>query len=424
MNAATQRHLTRRTVFGIGGGLGIGVLAGCTASTATGTSSASPASSTSATASDVVATDLVAGTYNATFTSSQSGPGGGSGSQTLSGAYLVNGVSATIDGGTWSSTTADQNVFLVVNGGSLTLTNATITKSGDSSNEDACNFYGLNAAVLVVGEGSTATLTNCALTTEAEGANALFAASSGTLTASTVTIATTKNSSRGLDATFGGTITASDLTIDTKGAHCACLATDRGNGTVTVTGTNTLSAAGDGSPVIYSTGNISLSGGSGTAATAQTMVIEGKNSITLTDSTLTSSGTGGMMIYQSMSGDAADSDATSSTASMTITNSTVTTTGNVPMIYVTNTRCTVAVTSSTLTHAPGTALMALAEDRWGTSGSNGGHATATFSGCTLTGDITAGATSEATVSLTKGTSLTGSASGPVTVTKDATSSMS
>jgi len=114
------------------------------------------------------------------------------------------------------------------------------------------------------------------------------------------------------------------MTIDTKGAHCACVATDRGNGTIKVTGTNKLTAAGDGSPCIYSTGDISVPGATGSAATSQTMVIEGQNSITLTDSTLTCTGTAGMMIYQSFSGDAPNSDATSSKATMTIalTNST------------------------------------------------------------------------------------------------------
>ena len=42
-------------------------------------------------------------------------------STTLSGAYVVDGIDAVIDGGTYSSATADQAVFLVVNGGSLTI---------------------------------------------------------------------------------------------------------------------------------------------------------------------------------------------------------------------------------------------------------------------------------------------------------------
>jgi len=130
-----------------------------------------------------------------------------------------------------------------------------------------------------------------------------------------------------------------------------------------------------------------------------------------------------MMVYQSMSGDAAGSDSTATKATMTIANSTVTTTANVPMIYVTNTTCVVNVTSSTLTHPSSTALLSLAEDRWGTSGSNGGHATVTFAGCTVTGALTAGSSSSATVALTNGTKVTGSTSGSVTVTKDGTSSM-
>ena len=423
-NRPDSAVITRRSILWIGTGLGVGALVGCSATTATPAASASgSATAAAASAASADNTSLKAGTYDATFTSTQSGPGGGGGTQKLSGAYIVDGIKATIDGGTWASTTADQNVFLVVNGGSLTLTNATITKSGDSGEEDACNFYGLNSAILVVGKGSTATVTNCTVTTASEGSNALFAAGSGALTASTVTISTTKNSSRGLDATYAGTITAEAMTIDTKGAHCACVATDRGNGTITVTGTNKLTAAGDGSPCIYSTGDISVSGATGSAATSQTMVIEGENSITLTNSTLTCGANAGMMVYQSMSGDAASSDSTATKATMTIANSTVTTTANVPMIYVTNTTCVVNVTGSTLTHPSSSALLSLAEDRWGTSGSNGGHATVTFAGCTLTGALTAGSSSSATVALTTGTKVTGSTSGSVTVTKDGTSSM-
>lgn len=456
------RGLTRRTLMGLCGAVGVAELAGCSASasapaTASGTTSGGAAASGN--------TALGPGTYTATFGSSSSGSGGGgtppsgqggggtppsqpaggstqgsapggsgtagssggtgggsSNTQTVSGAYLVNGIAATIDGGTWASTTADQNVFLVVNGGSLTITNATITKSGDSSNEDACNFYGLNSAILVVDAKSSAMIKNCTVTTDAEGANAVFAASSGAITIDTITIKTSKNSSRGLDATYEGTVTAKDVTITTAGAHCACLATDRGNGTIKVTGSSKLNAAGDGSPLVYSTGDISVTGATGTAMGAQTMVIEGKNKIAVTDCTFTTSGTTGMMIYQSFSGDAADSDATAQKSSMTITNSTITSSTDKPMIYVTNTSCQVNVTASTLKHTDATALLALTEDRWGTAGSNGGHAEVTFTNCTLTGALQAGSSSSATVALKEGTKLTGASSGPITVTPDATSS--
>lgn len=332
----------------------------------------------------------------------------------------MDGTKATIDGGSWASTTSDQNVFLVVNGGSLTIANATITKSGDSSNEDACNFYGLNSAILVVGEGSTATITDCTVTTTSEGSNAVFAASSGAVTIDGITIRTSRNSSRGLDATYGGTVTAKDVDIDTTGAHCACLATDRGNGTITVSGTSKLASSGDGSPLVYSTGDISVTGASGRATGAQTMVIEGKNKVAITDCTFTTTGTEGMMIYQSFSGDAADSDATAEKSSMVISNSSITSTSDKPMIYVTNTTCTVEVTSSKLNHKASAPLLSLAADRWGTEGSNGGHAALTLTKCTVSGALKADDTSSATVTL-KGSRLVGVTSGAIAVTKNAAS---
>jgi hypothetical protein len=281
----------------------------------------------------------------------------------------------------------------------------------------------LNSAVLVVGDGSSATLTGCTVTTEADGANAVFAAAAGKVAIDGITVRTTKDSSRGLDATYTGTVTASDVDITTTGAHCACLATDRGNGTITVTGISQLASAGDGSPLVYSTGDISVTGATGTATGAQTMVIEGKNKITLDGCSLTTSGTEGLMIYQSASGDAADSDATAGGSSMAIKNSKVVSTTDKPMIYVTNTSCTVNVTSSELVHEASTPLLSLAEDRWGNAGSNGGHADVAFTSCSLTGDMKATGSSSATVKLVD-TKLAGATSGPITTTKDSGSTWS
>jgi len=108
-----------------------------TTSTAGITSAASSAASTN--------TELASGQVTVTIDGR---------SVTLSGAYVIDGVDAVIDGGSYSSTTSDQAVFLVVGGGSLTIKNAAITKSGDTANEEQSNFYGFNSAVLVAGEGS------------------------------------------------------------------------------------------------------------------------------------------------------------------------------------------------------------------------------------------------------------------------------
>jgi hypothetical protein len=338
MNAPTKEQsssrsfgspaLDRRTLLGIGGAVGLAALAGCSAAATAGTPTGSTAGTSSSSSSGN--TQLSAGTYTATFSSSGGGDGPGGG---------------------------------------------------------------------------------------------VFAAASGAITIDGITIRTSKDSSRGLDATYTGTVTAKDVDITTAGAHCACLATDRGNGTITVTGESRLASSGDGSPLVYSTGDISVAGATGTATGAQTMVIEGKNKISVDGCTFDTSGTTGMMVYQSFSGDAADSDATAEKASLVIKDSSITSTTAKPMIYVTNTTCQIEVTSSKLTHPASTPLLSLAEDRWGTSGSNGGHAAVTFTDCTVKGALEADASSSATVTLKSG-HLTGGTSGDVEVTKDTSSTWS
>lgn len=367
-------------------------------------------------------TELSAGSWTGTI---------GGTEVTLEGVYVVDGIDATIEGGTWESTTADQTVFLVVNGGSLTIKDALIKKSGGGESgsadaggqgSDAYNFYGLNSAIVCVGDGSTVSIENCEVDTDAEGANAVFSTDGAEITADTLYINTEQNSSRGLYATYDGVITAEDVEITTQGAHCAPLATDRGGGTVTVTGDSKLEAHGEGSPCIYSTGDISVTGATGSSELSQTVVIEGKNTVTLEDCDLTSTGGNGIMLYQSMSGDAADSDASNSVSTLTMEDTTITYKGDGALLYVTNTTSEVTMTDCTLENS-GSALISAAADKWGTSGSNGGTLTLTTDEQTLEGSIAADSTSSITVKLTNDSSFDGSTSGTVNVTKDDSSTI-
>lgn len=198
--------------------------------------------------------------------------------------------------------------MVVTDGGSLNASSLIISKSGDSSNTENSEFYGLNAAVLVQ-KGSEATIKDTTIKTNASGANAVFATEENAIiNVSNTKITTTGDSSRSLDATYGGTINANKVTINTNGQHCAAVATDRGDGTVTVKN-SILNTNGKGSPCVYSTGTISVSDSKGTATNSACAVIEGKNSITLSNTKLTGYGVGrvddgidncGVMIYQSM----------------------------------------------------------------------------------------------------------------------------
>lgn len=164
----------------------------------------------------------------------QGGPGGGADTQsfdysgTYTGAVTADGEAVTSEGESISATDTDQNALLSENGGTLEVKSGTVTKSGDDTNGDNCNFYGLNSISLTVGEGSKSYISDTTLTADSEGSNAIFATDNGTAYAENVTINTTAGNSRGLDATYGGTVLADKMTITTEGEHCASLATNRG----------------------------------------------------------------------------------------------------------------------------------------------------------------------------------------------------
>lgn len=313
----------------------------------------------------------------------------------------------------YTSTKADESAILVSGGASATVDGATVTKSsGDSSNTENSEFYGVNSGILVQ-KSSTATIKNATISTSAKGSNAVFSTGEDSkIYISDSKITTTgESSSRGLDATYGGYIEADNVTVSTQGGSCAALATDRGEGTVIAKNSN-LTTNGSGSPVIYSTGNISITNTKGTANGSQMTVIEGKNSATVKNSTLTASGKGnrndvdqcGVMIYQSMSGDAGEG-----TGTFTAENSSLSINSNsdyyktAPMFFVTNTDAVINLTNTKLSYGSGTLLNAKGTDEWGTSGSNGGNVTLNATNQELSGNITADKISTVTISLKSST---------------------
>ena len=333
-----------------------------------------------------------------------------------SGKTEVDGQELTL-GDEYEATEADESAILVSNGGNATIDGAKITKSsGDSSNTESSEFYGVNSGVLVQ-KNSTATIKNATISTSAKGSNAVFSTGENSkIYISDSTITTTgESSSRGLDATYGGYIEADNVKITTQGGSCASLATDRGEGTVKATN-STLETNGKGSPVIYSTGDITLSNSTGTANGSQMVVIEGKNNATVTSSKLTATGNGnrgdtdvcGVMIYQSMSGDAGEG-----TGTFTAKNSTLSISKSskyyksAPMFFITNTDAIINLNNTKLSFGSGVLLNAKATSEWGNSGSNGGNVTLNAENQTLDGDIEADEISTVSISL-KSSSYTGS----------------
>ena len=351
-------------------------------------------------------------------------PGGGSGSSDIdySGAVEITSADSQ-DGQTYETSAVDQSALLISTAEDVTVTNPTVVKSGSSDGGDSCNFYGLNAAVLVK-DGSTTTITGGTITSDADGANGVFsyggnggrngAEGDGTTVIIRDTVITTTGSgSGGIMTTGGGTTYAYDLTVTTSGGSSAPIRTDRGGGTVHVDG-GSYTSNGLGSPAIYSTADITVENAVLTSNLSEGVCIEGKNSITLLNCDLSASNTkcngnatflDTIMIYQSMSG-----DADSGTSSFTMTGGSLTSkSGHV--FHVTNTNAVISLSDVEIRNEDASGvLLSVCDDGW-----NGAGNIATFNadGQDLNGTILVGSNSSLTLNLVNGSSFTGKVSGEI-----------
>lgn len=355
--------------------------------------------------------------------------GGFGGSDTV-----TNGTAATtinsateVSGKSYESSGNDENA-LRVDGATATLDGITVNKSaGSSSNTENGDFYGSNAGLLAL-NGSNVTIKNATINTSAQNGNGVFSYGEGTtVNISDSKIRTTANNSGGIQTTGGGTTNATNLDVETEGNSAASIRSDRGGGTVKVDG-GTYVTNGTGSPSIYSTANISVSNATLTANHSEGVVVEGQNSVTLNNCNLTGNMKGtddsdnlqAVMIYQSMSGDAAVGNASFSATGGSITSK------SGDLFYVTNTTTSINLSNVNLTLANDVLLRDTGNSNsrgWGTEGENGGKVTMTADNQKLEGQIIVDKISTLDLSMKNGTTYTGAinqsgAAGTVTVTLD------
>lgn len=318
-------------------------------------------------------------------------PGGAPGSSSTSVSYQGKtkiSSDTTKDSQTYSSTTGSQNALLV-SGGTSTLNSCTVTKSGSSSGDDA-DFYGTNAAVLVY-NGATLNLNKANITTNGAHANAVFAYGKGKIKISDSTIKTTSNNSGAVMVTGGGTLTANNVTAETEGNSSAPIRSDRGGGTLTVNG-GTYTSHGTGSPVIYSTADITVNDAALTSTASEGVVVEGKNSVTLNNVTMEATNTKlngnsetykSIFIYQSISGDADVGTSSFTSKDSKIINN------KGDIIFVTNTNTVINLENNEIINNDSTGnFLKIGAAKWGNSGSNGGNVTLKMTNQKAEGDIT------------------------------------
>lgn len=330
--------------------------------------------------------------------------------------------SENINSGKFASSNSDENSILVSGDISVDLENISVSKTGDAiSSGDNASFYGTNSGILAK-DGANLTIDNATIETDAVGANGVFSyggsattnntsSDSTTITIKNSKITTTKDNSGGIMTTGGGIMKAYNLDVLTNGTSSAAIRSDRGGGNVLVDG-GTYKTTGQGSPAIYSTANIKVSNADLIATKSEGIVIEGKNSVTLDNCTLTDTNNTlngksttykNIFLYQSMSGDSSIGVST-----FKATNSTITTNQG-DTFYITNTKSVIDLENNTFINNDTTSsFLRVQKDSWGETGNNGGEVELNTVNQKIVGNITVDVLSTLTYNMTNNSYFEGS----------------
>ena len=304
---------------------------------------------------------------------------------------------------------ADGEHVIEENGTESSYYNVKIVKTGEASGDEA-DFYGANSAVFAA-ESARLYISDAVIDTNGTHANAVFSYGQGTeVNVSNSVITTSGNCSGGLMTTGGGTMTAQNLNIHTTGNSSAAIRSDRGGGIVKVTG-GLYVTDGKGSPVIYSTADITVNDAEMISTASQGVVVEGKNSVTLNNVTLTADNNTknsdksdtyqAVMIYQSMSGDAAEGVGSFTMNGGTLTNA------NGDIFFVNNTVAEITLKDAEIINNGDGVFLRAEAAGWGSEGQNGGQVTLTADSQKISGDMIVDDVSHLNLILNDGSVFTG-----------------
>ena len=308
---------------------------------------------------------------------------------------------------------AEGDILTVEVGSNNTAASATVESVGGGQSFGGSGEVTQGTAATTISEDGT--YSGGSYTSTGDGENALRV-DGATVTIKNATVTSSAQNGNGVFSYGSGTTSVSNLVVETSGNSSAAIRSDRGGGTVNVSG-GAYTSNGYNSPAVYSTADITVKNANLTANNSEALVIEGKNSITLEDcyvtgnmsdtkGTSSSENVHNVMIYQSMSGDA---DVGTSVFSMT-GGSLVGNSGD--MFYITNTHCLLTLSGvNIVNNDAGGALLRVvgnsASRGWGTAGSNGAQVEFAADGQTLAGDIIVDTISNLTMTMKNGSTFTG-----------------
>lgn len=324
---------------------------------------------------------------------------------TYSGAYVIDGKEVTIDGGTYKSTIANQNVFLVVNGGTLNIKNASIKKSGtltstglNSSSDDYVD-YGINASILVLGEGSSANLNNCTFESSSNYGSPLFATNNASIEVKKSEIVCDGEYTPAIQIKNNASMKITNSDITTKQTDSPALLNE--SGSVQMEG-GVIHTKKKNSPCFLTSSQTSLKNTRATANKSQALVLKSNSNVSIKKCNLNGKKNSAISLYQ----EEYNSD---SNCILSIYKSTIQNESNGPLFSLSNTNANIEMENCTLKNSTTTLIKTSA---------NKDKVNLNFNANTqnLSGDIISDAKSSVTLNLDNSIS-NGNHEGNVTLTK-------
>lgn len=235
----------------------------------------------------------------------------------ITGPYYFDNGTAELDHTVVSDTDNDTTVVVVTDGANLIMDHVTVIKEGYSSNLLQASFFGLNAAINVA-NASSASISNCNITTHNGAANVYGYGTGTVIYANNTDLYSSGPTAHGLYASGNATIYGSNIRHYSGGNRCSSFAGDSPGGYIYVSD-SVAHTAGIGSGIFYALGEVHGSNILGHAENSPILFSDGPQLANISDSDLTAGLLAGTVMFSSA--------VQQSGARLALTNTRLTTTG-------------------------------------------------------------------------------------------------
>ncbi len=309
--------------------------------------------------------------------------------------YLVDGVEASLADESISVEDRGKSGIIITNGGSLDLSDSSISKSGDSASSVNTGTSGVNSAI-IVRNGSTLNLDSSQISTSGRHSNGISVFDGGnTAIIKDCEITTTGDNSAAVLVVDNSVLSIINTAVKVKGTGVPAVSLNSSEGTYTIKD-STISAHGDGVQAVTTGGNLTISGSTLSSSDSVGLQSIGSTTVNIDDVTFD---TAGAFIEITDTSQNASDHTTTNTTNITNCDLEMTSTDS-PIIDVVNVHSDIYITGCNLISA--NMLFRSRIDKSSNAYAKGADTTVTLDNQDAEGNVVSGFNASVTVVLKNG----------------------